>query len=86
MTITNFFVFRKDIADVIPSCISGTLRAQQWVVLVQDHYKTINNLTPDECRKKYLGMAGSEERKQQEMTGEDTGGKERAKKAGQDRT
>ena len=47
--------FRKDVADSIPPCIAKMLRPPQWVVLVQDHYRTINHLTPDESKKKYLG-------------------------------
>ncbi|XP_028413164.1 unconventional myosin-XV-like isoform X2 [Dendronephthya gigantea] len=46
----------KDIADSIPTCISNTLRPPQWVVLVQDHYRTINHLTPDESKRKYLDI------------------------------
>ena len=50
-----FATFRKDVADSIPPCIAKMLRPPQWVVLVQDHYRTINHLTPDESKKKYLG-------------------------------
>ena len=60
LIISTFYhrFFRKDIADTIPSCIVKALSAAQWLVLVQDHYKTITNLTPDECKKKYLGRCG----------------------------
>lgn len=52
---SGFFFFRKDLADTIPLCIAKVLSPAQWLVLVHDHYKTITELTPDECKKKYLG-------------------------------
>jgi hypothetical protein len=39
------------------------LRPPQWVVLVQDHYRAINHLTPDESKKKYLGEVTQNDRK-----------------------
>lgn len=52
----NLYLFpcRSDVDKVIPRFIRDKLRAQQWLILVQDHFRS-SSFTPAQSRKRFLG-------------------------------
>lgn len=49
------FLFSSEVEHLIPRGMNDKLRAQQWMILIQDHYRSCVSFSPHQARRKFLG-------------------------------
>ena len=45
----------SEVEHLIPRGMNDKLRAQQWMILIQDHYRSCVSFSPHQARRKFLG-------------------------------
>ena len=52
---TCLFICSREVSELIPTLVANTLLPNQWVNMVQEHFKLIRNFTVIDARTRYLG-------------------------------